>query len=262
MRPRRQTGRMTIHQQVVRELAVRILSGDVLPGDVLSTEDIASAEMDVSRTAYREAVKVLSAKGLLESRPKVGTRVLKKSYWNMLDPDIIAWKSEIDDQAKFIDGLFEFRQIIEPAAARLASKKATAEDVGKIQAAFTRMAETDSESPVNFEADFEFHNAILQASNNELLGSLGHVIEALLLTSFEMSALRPGARVDSLPLHEAVLTHISNCAEEDARDAMEILLTSARDDLNAVLDMKETPDTSNGTPDHRSSRSDRQHSRN
>lgn len=236
MRPRRQTGRMTIHRQVVRELAVRILSGDVNPGDILSTEGVACAEMDVSRTAYREAVKVLSAKGLLESRPKVGTRVLQKSYWNMLDPEIIGWKSEIEDRDKFADDLFEFRQIIEPAAARLAAQKAKPEDVEQIQAALTRMAETDDESPANFEADFEFHNAILMASSNEILASLGHVVEALLLTSFKLSALRPGARKASLPLHETVLKHIRNQNAEQARDAMAYLLTSARSDLDEVLE--------------------------
>ncbi|MDU8927040.1 FadR/GntR family transcriptional regulator [Alisedimentitalea sp. MJ-SS2] len=255
---------MTIHQQVVRELAVRILSGEVNPGDVLSTEDIASAELDVSRTAYREAIKVLTAKGLLESRPKVGTRVLQKTFWNMLDPDIIGWKSEIGDRAGFIDDLFEFRQIIEPAAARLAARKATPQDIEQIQAAFTRMSETDAESPENFEADFEFHNAILQASNNELLCSLGHVVEALLLTSFELSALRPGAREDSLPLHETVLTHIRLGAENAARDAMATLLTSARDDLDEVFkpDAEATTEIRHAVPEARSTRNGKYHSRN
>lgn len=237
----RPTGRLNIHQQIVRELAVRILSGDVQPGEVLSTEDIASAEMDVSRTAYREAVKVLSAKGFLESRPKVGTRVRKKVNWNMLDPDVIGWRSEIESTSGFVDELFEFRLIIEPEAARLAACKARPAQIETIENAVSLMAETEASTRENFEADFAFHNGILQASCNELLGSLGHVVESLLLTSFELSAQRKGARENSVPLHREVLIQISNRDEEKAKAAMTTLLTSARGDLEAVIGNLKNP---------------------
>ncbi len=256
MRPRRQTGRMNIHQQVVRELAVRILSGVLRPGDILPTEDNASTEMDVSRTAYREAIKVLSAKGLLESRAKVGTRVRQKSEWNMLDPEILGWKSEIETPSKFVDDLFEFRMIIEPAAARLAARKGSPEKIDKIRHAFETMANTEMSSVENFEADFDFHKSILEASENELLSSLGHVVETLLLTSFELSALRPGAREQSVPLHGAVLAQIQNRDQDKARDAMTTLLASARTDLDDVLqnDIHETTILKKADPDDTSTR--------
>ncbi len=243
MQSRRLYGRMNKHQQIVRELAVRILSGDISPGEILSAEGIASAEMDISRTAYREAVKVLTAKGLLESRPKVGTRVRKKTDWNMLDPDVIGWKSEIETTSQFVDDLFEFRQIIEPEAARLAARRGTPEKIRHVRDAAMRMAETNASTTENFEADFDFHNAILQASENELLGSLGHVVEALLLTSFELSAKRPGAREGSVPLHLDVWTHIQSGDAEQARAAMTALLKSARADLDKVLERDATTGT-------------------
>lgn len=226
---------MNIHQQIVRELALRILSGELEPGRILSTEDNASSEMSVSRTAYREAVKVLTAKGLLESRPKVGTRVCDRSKWNILDPDIIIWRSQTETTRKFVDELFEFRQIIEPEAARLAARNAGPQESRKLRDAVHRMAVTDASTNENYEADLAFHTGVLQASGNELLASLGHVVEALLLKSFELSSHRAGAREGSVPFHMDVAARIENGDETGAKEAMAKLLESARADLDAVL---------------------------
>ena len=235
MRTNRPLARMNIHQQIVRELALRILSGEAKPGEMLSTEDIASSEMDVSRTAYREAIKVLTAKGLLESRPKVGTRVRERASWNILDPDIVAWRSETETAPQFVEELFEFRQIIEPEAARLAAQNARQDELTLIREAVQRMGETDASTNENYEADLAFHTGVLDASGNELLASLGHVVEALLLKSFELSSHQAGAREGSVPLHMEVVKQIENRDAALAKEAMTTLLKSARADLHAVL---------------------------
>lgn len=235
MRRNRQIRRMNIHQQIVRELALRILSGELKPGEILSTEDNASSEMSVSRTAYREAVKVLTAKGLLESRPKVGTRVRDRASWNILDPDIILWRSQTETTRQHVDELFEFRQIIEPEAARLAARNAGPRDIQRFRDAMHCMAVTNASTNENFEADLAFHTGVLQASGNELLASLGHVVEALLLKSFELSSHRAGAREGSVPLHMEVATQIEKGDGPKAKEAMTKLLESARADLDAVL---------------------------
>jgi DNA-binding FadR family transcriptional regulator len=89
-RATRATGRR-LHGAVAHKLGTAILSGKYAPGDTLSGEVEFSAMLDVSRTAYREAIQVLTAKGLVESRPKIGTRILPRSRWNLLDPDVLAW---------------------------------------------------------------------------------------------------------------------------------------------------------------------------
>src|SRR3546814_16210567 len=66
---------LRIHGTIARDIGIRIVSGRFQPGEVLNGEVEASDRLRVSRTAYREAVRILAAKGLVQSRPKTGTRV-------------------------------------------------------------------------------------------------------------------------------------------------------------------------------------------
>ncbi len=120
---RRGTGRR-LHGAIAHKLGAAIVSGEYRPGDTLSGEVAFSEALDVSRSAYREAVQVLSAKGLVESRPKTGTRVLPRNRWNLLDPDVLAWAFSGEPDIHFVRSLFELRSIVEPAAARLAASGA------------------------------------------------------------------------------------------------------------------------------------------
>src|ERR1700722_18840626 len=74
---------------LVEEIGLRILSGDYIPAEALPIEPDLMLELGVSRTVLREAVKILAAKGLLESRGKLGTRVRERRHWNLLDPTIL-----------------------------------------------------------------------------------------------------------------------------------------------------------------------------
>ena len=82
---------LRLHGSIARDLGMRIVSGRARPGDILDGEIDASDRLEVSRTAYREAVRILAAKGLVESRPKVGTRVSLPERWHLLDPDVLSW---------------------------------------------------------------------------------------------------------------------------------------------------------------------------
>ncbi|MGH8432151.1 MAG: FadR/GntR family transcriptional regulator, partial [Solimonas sp.] len=82
----------SLHGMVLNQIGQRILRGDLTPGDALPNADDWSAAEGVSRTVLREALKVLAGKGLVESRPKTGTRVRPRSHWNFLDPDVLAWR--------------------------------------------------------------------------------------------------------------------------------------------------------------------------
>ncbi len=84
--------------QVAQKLAVAIISGDIGAGALLPNEDDLRADISVSRTAYREAVKILTAKGLVEARPKSGTRAAPRERWNLLDRDVLAWYATSPDR--------------------------------------------------------------------------------------------------------------------------------------------------------------------
>src|SRR5439155_10663567 len=111
------------HQAVARDLGIAIVSGRYQPGDSFIGEIEYAEQLQISRTAYREAIRILAAKGLLESRPKAGTRVTPRSRWNLLDPDILAWMFAGKPDEAFIRDLFELRGIIEPAASALAAER-------------------------------------------------------------------------------------------------------------------------------------------
>src|SRR5437868_5453416 len=101
--------RRGLHGTVVHEVGVRIIRGDLRAGEPLPNEDELGAELAVSRTVLREAIKVLAAKRLVQSRPKTGTRVLARSEWNLLDPDVLAWQFEAGLTPKFLQDTLELR---------------------------------------------------------------------------------------------------------------------------------------------------------
>jgi DNA-binding FadR family transcriptional regulator len=116
-----------VHAAVVRRLGHSILSGDLKPGEALPNEARLCADLSISRTALREAIRVLAAKGLIETEPRTGTRVRPRESWNLLDPDILGWRAAAAPDLDFGRSLLEARHIIEPAAAELAAKRATAQ---------------------------------------------------------------------------------------------------------------------------------------
>jgi DNA-binding FadR family transcriptional regulator len=85
---------LRIHQSVARDLGTAILSGKFAPGDNLGGEIESAGDLGISRTAYREAIRILIAKGMVESRPKAGTHVTPRKRWNLLDPEVLAWMSQ------------------------------------------------------------------------------------------------------------------------------------------------------------------------
>src|SRR5579885_3379929 len=85
---------LRLHGTIARKLGILIVSGKYQPGDLLGGEISSAEQLAVSRTAYREAVRILAAKGLVDARPKVGTRVNPQSKWALLDPDVLEWTFE------------------------------------------------------------------------------------------------------------------------------------------------------------------------
>ncbi|RWF40725.1 MAG: FadR family transcriptional regulator, partial [Mesorhizobium sp.] len=104
------SGSTALHATVVEQIGLRIVQGDFLPGEALPNADDSSEMLGVSRTVLREAIKVLAGKGLVESRPKTGTRVRPRSDWNFLDPDVLSWRYAGGVSAEDVRALFELRR--------------------------------------------------------------------------------------------------------------------------------------------------------
>lgn len=224
------TDARNLHGHVVRELGRRIVTGELRPGDVLPREEALAESMKVSRTALREALKVLSAKGLIEARPKIGTRVRPTDAWNQLDADVLSWRCASMPTDDFIEKLVEMREIIEPAGAAAAARRRTAAQLARIEEAYRRMeAARDPEEWAV--VDLSFHDAVLQATGNELMISLFSVVENALGMFFVLSAKTAGNFKYSLPHHLKVLEAIRRQQPEVAREAMQNMITDSRANL-------------------------------
>jgi len=212
-----------------------VLRGELPAGGMLPNEETLSVQLGVSRTALREAIKVLAAKGLIVSRPKTGTRVRPRADWNFLDPDVLAWRLSTGDIDRYVKELFELRRVIEPAAAALAAERAKTADTARMERAYRGMEEAGDDGKKFEEPDRQFHQAILRMTGNEMIGSLAALIETALLMSFRLSNDNPRGQRHSLPLHRAVLTAIQRQHPEQARKAMERLLVQSERDVRQAI---------------------------
>jgi DNA-binding FadR family transcriptional regulator len=219
-----------IHQAIAQQLGTAILSGEYQPGDALNGEIEQSLALGVSRTPYREAIRILVAKGMLESRPKAGTHVTPKERWNFLDPDVLAWMFMGTPDPKFIRDLFELRGLIEPEAAALAAERRTNADVAAMQGALDTMGRSGLASDEGQAADRQFHHTMLAASGNDALASLSGSVGAAVQWTTRYKQRSSSLPRNPLPEHQAVLDAIVAGAPQRARRAMKVLLQFALDD--------------------------------
>lgn len=211
------------------------MQGELQPGMPLPSEAVWSEQLGVSRTALREAIKVLASKGLIASQPKTGTRVRPREDWNFLDPDVLIWRFSTGSMDTHIQDVFQLRLVIEPAVAALAAERGGDAGIKRMEQAYGGMEAAGDDGEKFEEPDRQFHQAILRMTGNELIGSLGALIETALLMSFRLSNDNPRGQRHSLPLHRDVLTAIRARHPGRARKAMErLLLQSERDVRQAV----------------------------
>lgn len=220
----------SLYGHVMHELGLRIVSGKVKPGEVLPREETLAESLQVSRTALREALKVLSAKGLIESRTGVGARVLEERHWNQLDADVLNWRCASMPTDDFVDKLVEMREVIEPAAAAAAARKRSPAQLAVIEAAYNAMAAAETLDAWS-QADLAFHDAVLQATGNELMHSLFSVIETAMGTFFTLSARNASNFRYSLPYHQKVFEAIKRKQPEAARKTMQTMIADSHENL-------------------------------
>ena len=181
---------------IAREIGLAIVSGRLRPGHVLDGEVEASSRRRVSHTAYREALRILSAKGLIQSRPRTGTRVSRIEDWHLLDPDVLEWLFSDTPSPQVLHGLFELRTIVEPAAAALAAVRREESHLQQMKRALEAMALHTLHRPEGREADKEFHAALLAGSRNPFVASLIQGVTAAVdaLTQFKLRLHESRAR--------------------------------------------------------------------
>lgn len=201
----------TLHGRVVELLGRRIVSGEFPDGTQLPNESELAAQLEVSRGGVREAVKALAAKGLVEPRPRLGTRVRPRHEWNLMDREVIDWYGA-SASPEFLVQLLELRSIVEPGAARLAAERATVEQLDELAAAYAGMAEHAPGLPESEEAfvraDLAFHLTLLRATHNQLVEQLGRLLRTSLEHALEASSHAPGGVAATLPLHHEVLVAV------------------------------------------------------
>jgi DNA-binding FadR family transcriptional regulator len=223
----------SVHASVANEIGLRIVRGDYPPGAILPNEAKWAETFEVSRSAVREAIKMLMAKSLLSSRPKVGSWVEPRERWNLLDRDVLTWYATSPSREAFLKSVQEFRHIIEPEATALAAERRTDEQMAEISAACREMGEATS-LPQRTQADTRFHLAILRASGNELLVPLGALIESALQHLFIYVTREADDLRHAQGLHESIEKAIRLRRPDAARNAARKLLANTDDIITRV----------------------------
>jgi DNA-binding FadR family transcriptional regulator len=210
-----------LHERIIVDLGQEIVTGGLKPGERLPSDQELIERFEASRTAIREAMKVLSTKGLIEARQRAGTRVRPRAEWDLLDSDVLGWHTPDAITDSFLKDLEELRELIEPEAAGLAAMRATDEDIEVMERAFLRMAASAADRPAFAQADQEFHLAILNASHNQLIrklkGITGTVLSVLFKLQTEVNSPVPKANIDA---HRQIFVMIRDGDRRGAERAM------------------------------------------
>ncbi len=221
MRKRNLCGQMAHH------LGIMILNGEIKPGEAIPPEEKLMAEMGVSRTVLREAIKLLEAKRLLASKPKIGTRVLDPEHWNFLDLDVLNWWVETDLDHTYLIHMVELRRAMEPQAARILAEHAGPEDLEALDEAIEKMRQSITSFEAWMEAEVFFHTLILRLPRNPLFNSMANVVQYLLKASLKVTNPCPDDNPASVPLHEDVVRAIHEHEPSRAEEAMLTLFADA-----------------------------------
>lgn len=243
--------KLRVNGILARDIGIAIVSGKLRPGHVLDGEVEASSHWKVSRNTYREALRMLVAKGLITSRTRTGTRVTEISEWHLLDPDVLSWMFSGHPRPELIHGVFELRGVVEPAAAEMAAMRRRQHHLAGMRRALEDMEHHTLNEPEGREADKAFHAALLAATCNPFMVSLTNGVTAAVdaLTQYKQRLTR--LTRDPVPDHWRVYDAIANKDAEAARTAMLKLIRLAILDMPKEQRPKPTlqrGQTSSGSP--------------
>lgn len=229
------TGR-NLTYQLTHQLGAAIVQGDYAIDKSFPTEAELSQQFNISRSVTREAVKMLTAKGLIASRPRQGIRVMPSTQWNMFDADVLAWTLNARPSLELLKEFTQLRMAIEPEAAALAAANyQDAETIGVIATALARMKKAESGLDDPLVADIEFHRAILAASNNRFFFQLREFIQVALRVSIASTNQLKGVMNASYDDHKKIYDAIAAGDSAAAAAAVKVLLDEALALINRSL---------------------------
>jgi len=227
--------RQNLTHQLTYDLGIAIVEGTYPVGGGLPSEADLCVQYNVSRSSTREAVKMLSAKGLISSRPKQGIRVLPENSWNMFDTDVLTWILSSKPSLALLKEFTQVRLAIEPQAAALAAMNATYEQLEDIEKALTRMVEADQGLDDPLDADIAFHTSILVASGNRFFVQLTEFIGTALRVSIRYTNKIKGVPGADVKKHADILNTIKSRNPDRARDAVTAILDEALELIDSQL---------------------------
>ncbi len=227
-----------LSDQLVEKLGLEIASGKIAEGTVLTSTHL-EEKYGVSRTVVREALQILHNLGLTLARTKLGTVVLNRREWNLLDSQVIHWCQVAGDANALMSDFSEVRYMYEMQAARLAARKRGTSDLTKLNASLKNMRdaffEEGPESPKLHAAHLDFHNIVLDATQNEFMSRLSVLFTPMLRLRFEI--VNAQIKIDGtfLVRHKTLIDAITESDEDAAEKAMGILLDiSHKEDLQTL----------------------------
>ncbi len=216
-----------ISQQVSKKIGSDIVNGVYQVGQALPTEAEFSTEFNASRTSVREAIKMLSAKGLVSSKPRRGIRVMPEEAWNIFDTDILTWALKGKPSFRVVTEFFQLRVAVEPEAAGLAAQFGLPEQKAAIWDALGRMRDTEDKSEDAMSADLDFHIGILYATRNRFYIHLKDFIRSALNVTIQHTTPAAASYDEVLATHERVVRAIEAGDTQRARMSMRLLIEDA-----------------------------------
>jgi DNA-binding FadR family transcriptional regulator len=214
-----------LHHLVARQLGQQILRGDLPPGQVLPDVETLGAVYGVSRTVLREAIKMLTAKGMVVSQPRIGVTVTPRSQWSLLDTDVMRWRIDNGLDRAFIYDVLTMRRIIEPGGAELAAASAPDQVLAHLPVLYDRVIKAlDRDRDQFIIADAHFHCGILLAGGSELLSQMTQLIEIAVITVASSTAHIPDGPRSAMPVHKAVLDAVCRRSPAAAASLMRELV--------------------------------------
>jgi GntR family transcriptional regulator, galactonate operon transcriptional repressor len=219
------------HGAVVHALGVAIVTGKYEPGTAIPTEEKLAIQFSVGRPAVREAIRVLSGKGLVKATAGRGTIVQPPSTWHLLDPDILRWRYEESPTSSTTEDLTGLRLVLEPAAARFAALSTSTRILDPIEAALNRMKASVDDTDAFVDADLAFHAAIVEATENQLLIHLNSMMAVALHAQRRIHTTSKTRHLKTLPAHRRVLDAIREHAADDAEIRSREIIEHAHQDF-------------------------------
>lgn len=210
------------HTFVINEIGHGIVTGKFPVGSILASDAVMMETYGVSRTVLREALKTLEAKGLVEARPKVGTRVSPPSRWSFFDPLVLSWHFYAAPDRQFYESLFDVRRALESRAAALAAQHRTAEDIRVMKYWLHQMESVGGDLENHGIAVLEIHRTIADTSGNALLRSVIGIVE--LTVALALKQCQQGGADDYLAAtHDALTRLVTAIGNADTAAATAII---------------------------------------